>query len=146
WAVGIHHCYIYIRGEFGLAYYRLRDAVEEAYAKGYFGSDINGKGFDLEVTIHRGAGAYICGEETGMIESMEGKKGQPRKRPPYPAGWGLWGCPTTVNNVETISHVPAIMKRGADWFKSIGTEKSTGNTLFGISGHVRRPGVYELPL
>ena len=101
---------------------------------------------EFDVHVMRGAGAYICGEETGMIESAEGKKGQPRKRPPFPAVYGLWGCPTTVNNVETIAQVPAIIRRGAAWFKTIGTATSTGNTLYGISGHVNRPGVYELPL
>jgi NADH-quinone oxidoreductase subunit F len=138
--------YVYLRGEYATAYYILMDALYEAYERGYLGANAMGSGQRFDVYVQRGAGAYICGEETGMLESMEGKKGQPRKRPPYPAGWGLWGCPTTVNNVETISHVPLILRHGATWFKAIGTEKSTGNTLFGISGHVRRPGVYELPL
>jgi NADH-quinone oxidoreductase subunit F len=138
--------YIYLRGEYTAAYRILMDAIRAAYARGFFGNDVAGSGLKYDVYVTRGAGAYICGEETGMIESMEGKKGQPRKRPPFPAGWGLWGCPTTVNNVETLSHVPVILQRGAEWFKTIGTEKSTGNTLFGISGHVKRPGVYELPL
>jgi NADH-quinone oxidoreductase subunit F len=138
--------YVYLRGEYVTPYRILMDAIAQAYARGYFGDNVMGTGRKFDIHVQRGAGAYICGEETGMLESVEGKKGQPRKRPPYPAGWGLWGCPTTVNNVETISHVPAILQRGADWFKSVGTEKSTGNTLFGISGHVRRPGVYELPL
>jgi NADH-quinone oxidoreductase subunit F len=138
--------YIYVRGEYVTAYRRLMEAIAQAYGRGYFGDNAMGSGRRFDVYVQRGAGAYICGEETGMLESMEGKKGQPRKRPPYPAGWGLWGCPTTVNNVETLTHVPVILQRGADWFKAIGTEKSTGNTLFGISGHVKRPGVYELPL
>jgi len=138
--------YVYLRGEYTTPYRRLMEALTQAYGRGYLGDNAMGSGRPFDIYIQRGAGAYICGEETGMLESMEGKKGQPRKRPPYPAGWGLWGCPTTVNNVETLSHVPAILRNGVDWFKRIGTEKSTGNTLFGISGHVRRPGVYELPL
>jgi NADH-quinone oxidoreductase subunit F len=138
--------YVYVRGEYTTAYRILADAIAQAYERGFFGANAMGAGQRFDIYVTRGAGAYICGEETGMLESIEGKKGQPRKRPPYPAGSGLWGCPTTVNNVETLSHVPLIIQRGAEWFKSIGTEKSTGNTLFGISGHVRRPGVYELPL
>jgi NADH-quinone oxidoreductase subunit F len=145
-AIRARAAYIYIRGEYTAAYRVLMEAIGAAYARGFFGDNVMGTGSQFDVYVQRGAGAYICGEETGMLESMEGKKGQPRKRPPYPAGWGLWGCPTTVNNVETISHVPLILQRGAAWFKAIGTERSTGNTLFGISGHVRRPGVYELPL
>jgi NADH-quinone oxidoreductase subunit F len=138
--------YVYLRGEYTTPYRILMDALSQAYARGYLGANVAGTGQRFDIYVQRGAGAYICGEETGMLESMEGKKGQPRKRPPYPAGSGLWGCPTTVNNVETLSHVPIILSRGAEWFKGIGTEKSTGNTLFGISGHVKRPGVYELPL
>ena len=138
--------YVYLRGEYTTAYTTLMNAVTQAYARGFFGENVFGTGRRYDVYVQRGAGAYICGEETGMIESIEGKKGQPRKRPPFPAGWGLWGCPTTVNNVETLSHVPLILQKGADWFKARGTEKSTGNTLFGVSGHVKRPGVYELPL
>ena len=138
--------YVYVRGEYTSAYQVLMDAIRQAYERGFLGTNVMGTGQKFDIYVTRGAGAYICGEETGMLESLEGKKGQPRKRPPYPAGSGLWGCPTTVNNVETLSHVPLIIQRGAEWFKSIGTEKSTGNTLFGISGHVRRPGVYELPL
>jgi NADH-quinone oxidoreductase subunit F len=138
--------YVYIRGEYVTPYRRLMDAIAQAYARGFFGDNVMGSGRKFDIYVQRGAGAYICGEETGMLESMEGKKGQPRKRPPYPAGWGLWGCPTTVNNVETLAHVPVILQRGPDWFKSVGSGNSTGNTLFGVSGHVRRPGVYELPL
>lgn len=138
--------YVYIRGEYVEPYRRLARAVEEAYERGYLGDNIMGTGQSFHIYIQRGGGAYICGEETGMLESMEGKKGQPRKRPPFPAASGLWASPTTVNNFETITHVPKILENGADWFKKIGTEKSTGNTLFGISGHVNRPGVYELPL
>jgi len=146
WAVGIHHCYIYVRGEFGLPYYRLRDAVHEAYAKGYLGQDLDGKGFDLEITIHRGAGAYICGEETGLIESLEGKKGQPRLKPPFPAVVGVFGGPTVVNNVETIQVVPWLIEHGAQAYRQWGTEKSPGTKLMCVSGHVERPGVFEVPL
>ena len=145
-AIRAQVAYVYLRGEYVTPYRILMEAREQAYARGFFGDNVMGTGKKFDVYVTRGAGAYICGEETGMMESLEGKKGQPRKRPPFPAAWGLWGCPTTVNNVETISHVPVIVGRGADWFKKVGTEKSTGNTLFGISGHVKLPGVYELPL
>jgi NADH-quinone oxidoreductase subunit F len=145
-ALGARAAYVYIRGEYIQAYRVLSRAIEEARGAGVLGERPLGVGRPFDVVPMRGAGAYICGEETGMIESAEGKKGQPRKRPPFPAVYGLWGCPTTVNNVETISHVPAIIRRGAAWFKSIGTPTSTGNTLYGVSGHVNRPGVYELPL
>lgn len=145
-AVGIHHAYIYIRGEFGLPYHRIQAAVDEAYAKGYLGKGILGSRFDLEVTVHRGAGAYICGEETGLIESLEGKKGQPRIKPPFPAVVGVFGGPTVVNNVETIAAVPWIIEHGADAYRKHGTEKSPGTKLFSVSGPVVRPGVYEVPL
>jgi NADH-quinone oxidoreductase subunit F len=145
-AVGIHDAYIYIRGEFGLPYRRLEGAVAEAYAKGYLGKDIQGSGFDLDVTVHRGAGAYICGEETGLIESLEGKKGQPRIKPPFPAVVGVFGGPTVVNNVETLCAVPWILQNGAEAYKQYGTEKSPGTKLFSVSGPVVRPGVYEIPL
>ncbi len=145
-AIGAKAAYVYLRGEYVTAFQTLVRAVEEARAAGLLGPGHFGVKRDFDVHVMRGAGAYICGEETGMIESAEGKKGQPRKRPPFPAVYGLWGCPTTVNNVETISQVPAIIRRGATWFKTIGTPTSTGNTLYGISGHVNRPGVYELPL
>ena len=145
-AIRARAAYIYLRGEYTIPYRVLMAAISEAYAGGFLGDNAMGSGQRFDVHVQRGAGAYICGEETGMLESMEGKKGQPRKRPPYPAGSGLWACPTTVNNVETLTHVPPILQRGADWFKRIGPEKSTGNTLFGVSGHVKRPGVYELPL
>jgi NADH-quinone oxidoreductase subunit F len=145
-AIAARAAYVYIRGEYVTAYRVLTAALAEARAAGLLGAGHLQSGRDFDVHLMRGAGAYICGEETGMIESAEGKKGQPRKRPPFPAVYGLWGCPTTVNNVETISHVPAIIGRGAAWFKTIGTPTSTGNTLYGVSGHVNRPGVYELPL
>jgi NADH-quinone oxidoreductase subunit F len=146
YAIGARAAYVYMRGEYVTGFRVLSEAIAEARAAGLLGPGLFGTAHAFEVYPMRGAGAYICGEETGMIESAEGKKGQPRKRPPFPAVYGLWGCPTTVNNVETISHVPGIIRRGAAWFKSIGTPGSTGNTLFGVSGHVRRPGVYELPL
>ena len=145
-AIRAQAAYVYLRGEYVTPYRILMEAREQAYARGYFGDNIMGTGQKFDVYVTRGAGAYICGEETGMMESLEGKKGQPRKRPPFPAASGLWGCPTTVNNVETMTHIPAIVRNGAEWFKTMGTEKSTGNTLFGVSGHVRRPGVFELPL
>jgi len=138
--------YVYLRGEYSEPYRILMGAIREAYARGFLGENVFGSGRSFHIYVQRGAGAYICGEETGMIESMEGKKGQPRKRPPFPAAYGLWGCPTTVNNLETIAHVPVILRYGAEWFRRHGTERSTGNTLFGVSGHVKRPGVYELPL
>ncbi len=138
--------YVYLRGEYTVPYLRLMRAIEQAYARGFLGENVFGSGRSFHMFVQRGAGAYICGEETGMIESMEGKKGQPRKRPPFPAAYGLWGYPTTVNNLETLAHVPAILRHGPAWFRQRGTERSTGNTLFGISGHVKRPGVYELPL
>jgi NADH-quinone oxidoreductase subunit F len=146
YAIGARAAYVYIRGEYVSAYRILSQAIDEARRARLLGAGLFESNRDFDVHLMRGAGAYICGEETGMIESAEGRKGQPRKRPPFPAVYGLWGCPTTVNNVETISHVPAIIGRGAAWFKTIGTPASTGNTLFGVSGHVRRPGVYELPL
>ncbi|MEB2284191.1 MAG: NADH-quinone oxidoreductase subunit NuoF [Myxococcales bacterium] len=145
-AIGARAAYVYLRGEYVTGFRTLVGAVEEARAAGLLGPRHFGVDREFDVHVMRGAGAYICGEETGMIESAEGKKGQPRKRPPFPAVYGLWGCPTTVNNVETISQIPAIIRRGAAWFKGIGTQTSTGNTLYGISGHVNRPGVYELPL
>ncbi len=143
YAVGIHTAYVYIRGEYDFPIARFSAAVEEAYAKGYLGKNIQGSGFDLDVVVHRGAGAYICGEETGLIESLEGKKGQPRPKPPFPAVVGAFGCPTVVNNVETIAALPWIMEHGAAAYAAIGTEKSKGTMLFSISGMVERPGVYE---
>ena len=139
--------YIYIRGEFYLGARVLDRAIEEAYAKGFLGENILGSGYNLDLTVHRGAGAYICGEETGLIESLEGKRGQPRIKPPFPAVQGVFGCPTIVNNVETLACVVHIVNRGADWFAKIGrNEKNTGPKLYCLSGHVNRPGVYEAPL
>jgi NADH-quinone oxidoreductase subunit F len=142
-AVGIRNAYIYIRGEYDFPLARLSAALAEAYREGYVGKNIKGSGMDLEIVIHRGAGAYICGDETGLIESLEGKKGQPRPKPPFPAIVGVFGCPTVVNNVETISALPWILNNGADAYAAIGTEKSKGTMLFSISGMVERPGVYE---
>ena len=143
YAVGIHTAYVYIRGEYDFPIARFSAAVAEAYANGWLGRNIQGSGFDLDVVVHRGAGAYICGEETGLIESLEGKKGQPRPKPPFPAVVGVFGCPTVVNNVETLAALPWIMEHGASAYAAIGTEKSKGTMLFSISGMVERPGVYE---
>ncbi|HKX12844.1 MAG TPA: NADH-quinone oxidoreductase subunit NuoF, partial [bacterium] len=134
------------RGEFVFPYHRLEEAVAEAYAKGYLGKNILGSGYDLDVYVHRGAGAYICGEETALMESLEGKRGWPRLKPPFPAVVGLFGCPTVINNVETIAALPYIMENGADGYRKYGTEKSPGTKLFSVSGHVQRPGNYEVPL
>jgi NADH-quinone oxidoreductase subunit F len=146
WATGASKTFIYIRGEYAFPADQVERAVAEAYAKGYLGKNVMKTGFAHDVVVQRGAGAYICGEETGLLESLEGKKGQPRKKPPFPAQYGAFGMPTTVNNVETFSHVPHILKKGAEWFRGFGTEKSPGTTIFGVSGHVARPGLYELPL
>jgi NADH-quinone oxidoreductase subunit F len=145
YAVRCNHAFIYLRGELVHAGRRLEAAIAEAYAAGYLGKNILGSGFDLELTLHRGAGAYICGEETALLDSLEGYRGQPRLRPPFPAMAGLYACPTVVNNVETIASVPFIVGGGADWFKSMGTEKSPGPKIFSVSGHVERPGQYEIP-
>jgi NADH-quinone oxidoreductase subunit F len=146
WATGAEKTFVYVRGEYAFPARQIERAVSEARARGLLGDRILRRDFRHDVVIHRGAGAYICGEETGLLESLEGKKGQPRKKPPFPAQYGAFGMPTTVNNVETFSHVPHIVAKGSDWFRSIGTEKSPGSTIFGVSGHVVRPGLYELPL
>jgi NADH-quinone oxidoreductase subunit F len=135
--------YIYIRGEFIFETRVLERAVAEAYEAGLLGKNAAGSGYDFDLFVHRGAGAYICGEETAMLESLEGKQGKPRLKPPFPAGAGLYGCPTTVNNVESIAVVPTILRRGAAWFKSFGREKNEGTKLFQISGHVNKPSVVE---
>jgi NADH-quinone oxidoreductase subunit F len=147
-AIEANAAFIYIRGEYVEAYDLVRGAIREAYEKGLLGENARGFGRRFDMHIQPGAGAYICGEESGMLESMEGRKGQPRKRPPFPAVRGLWNRPTTVENCETCSQVPEIVKRGADWFKAEGapTPNSTGHTLFGVSGHVKRPGIFELRL
>jgi len=135
--------YIYIRGEYIREAEVLFAAVAEAYDEGLIGKNASGSGYDFDVFVHRGAGAYICGEETAMLESLEGKKGQPRLKPPFPAGAGLYGCPTTVNNVESIAVVPTILRRGPEWFAGIGAENNRGTKLFQISGHVNKPCVVE---
>ncbi|HIF39547.1 MAG TPA: NADH-quinone oxidoreductase subunit NuoF [Planctomycetes bacterium] len=145
-AMRLDAVYVYVRGEYRLPYDRMQAALDEARAAGILGDNILGSGFSCEIHMHKGAGAYICGEETGLMESLEGKRGHPRPKPPFPASFGLWGQPTTVNNVESIFNVPFILDRGADWFRTLGTESSPGNFLCGISGHVERPGVYEVPL
>ncbi|GHG46835.1 NADH-quinone oxidoreductase subunit F [Flavimobilis marinus] len=146
YAIGCHHAFIYVRGEVVHVYRRLLKAVADAYAAGHLGKNIHGSGFDLDVTVHAGAGAYICGEETALLDSLEGRRGQPRLKPPFPAVAGLYARPTVVNNVESIASVPAIVTGGADWFTSMGTEKSAGHGIFSLSGHVTRPGQYEAPL
>lgn len=146
WAIGCHDAYIYIRGEYTTQIKILRQAIDEAYAAGYLGEKVAGHDFRIDVTVHRGAGAYVCGEETALLESIEGKKGQPRSKPPFPAVAGLYGCPTIINNVQSIASLPYIIEHGAEAYRAYGTEKSAGTHLFGISGHVERPGLYELPL
>ncbi len=147
WAIQSHWMCVYIRGEYAYPYAQLKKAVDECYAKGYLGDNIFGSGYSLNLVIHRGAGAYICGEETGLIESLEGKKGQPRLKPPYfPATLGLYYSPTVLNNVETYAAVPWIMNNGGDAYAAIGTEKSKGTKLVSVSGHVNKPGVYEIEM
>ncbi len=137
--IGAHTCYIYIRGEFYNEAVILQKAIDEAYDAKLIGKNACGSGYDIDVYLHRGAGAYICGEETALLESLEGKKGQPRLKPPFPAGAGLYGCPTTINNVESIAVVPTILRRGAEWFAGLGKPNNTGTKLFCISGHVNKP-------
>ena len=139
YAMQAHICYIYIRGEYYNESVVLEKAIAEAYDAGLIGKNACGSGWDLDIYVHRGAGAYICGEETALLESLEGKKGQPRLKPPFPANKGLYGSPTTVNNVETIAVIPTILRRGANWFTSFGREKNTGTKVFCISGHVNNP-------
>src|SRR5699024_12084377 len=145
-AFGAQTAFIYIRGEVVHVIRRLRAAVREAYDAGHAGADIHGSGINVDVIVHPGAGAYICGEETALLDSLEGRRGQPRLRPPFPAVAGLYACPTVVNNVESIASVPSILQHGPDWFRSMGSEKSPGFTLYSLSGHVTRPGQYEAPL
>jgi NADH-quinone oxidoreductase subunit F len=144
-AMGVNVAYVYIRGE----YYRwqelLQKAIDDAYSRKLIGRNILGSDFSVDIYIHRGAGAYICGEESALMNSIEGKRGYPRVKPPFPAQNGLWGCPTTINNIETIANIPPIIEHGADWFLSIGEPKHPGTLLYGVSGHVNRPGIYELP-
>ena len=145
YAMSIDTCYLYVRGEYA-DYITLMDKeLEKAYAKGYVGQNIMGTDFSTEIVIHKGAGAYICGEESSLMESVEGKRAYPRIKPPFPAQRGLWGYPTTINNVESLACVPLIINNGATWYSQIGAEKHPGPVLYGISGHVQRPGVYEYP-
>ena len=145
-AIGCNHAFIYLRGEVVHVYRRLLRAVEEAYAAGHLGKNIHGSGFDLDITVHAGAGAYICGEETALLDSLEGRRGQPRSKPPFPAVAGLYARPTVVNNVESIASIPPIVLHGDEWFADMGTEGSKGFGIFSLSGHVERPGQYEAPL
>ena len=146
YAIGCHTAFVYIRGEVLHVIRRLRHAVEQAYAAGHLGKNIHGSGYDLDIIVHAGAGAYICGEETALLDSLEGRRGQPRLRPPFPAVAGLYASPTVINNVESIASVPCIVANGAAWFASMGTEKSKGMTIYSLSGHVARPGQFEAPL
>jgi NADH-quinone oxidoreductase subunit F len=146
YAIRARHAFIYVRGEVVPVLRRLQQAVAEAYDAGYLGTNIGDSGFDLDLVVHAGAGAYICGEETALLDSLEGRRGQPRLRPPFPAQAGLYGCPTLVNNVESVASVPSVILNGVDWFRSMGTDEAPGFTLYSLSGHVTRPGQYEAPL
>jgi len=145
-AIRANHAFIYVRGEVLHVVRRLQRAVQEAYLAGHLGKNIHGSGYDLDLVIHAGAGAYICGEETALLDSLEGRRGQPRLRPPFPAVAGLYASPTVINNVESIASVPSIIEHGSEWFSSMGTEKSKGYGIFSLSGHVNRPGQFEAPL
>src|SRR5690606_11261407 len=145
-AIRAQHVYIYMRGEFFEPAQIVAHAIEEAYAAGLAGKDILGSGVDIDITLHLGAGAYICGEETGLMNSLEGRRGQPRIKPPFPAAVGVFGMPTTINNGETMAAVPHLIKNGGDWYRGFGTEKSPGTKLFNMSGHLVRRGNFELPL
>jgi NADH-quinone oxidoreductase subunit F len=146
YALECRQAFIFLRGEFFYGARVIQKALAEACEKGYLGKNILGSGYDIEIILHRGAGAYICGEETALLESIEGKRGHPRFKPPFPAVIGLYQCPTIINNVETLANIPHIINNGADWFAGIGTERNTGTRLFGVSGHVKKPGVYEFPM
>ncbi|MEO7019229.1 MAG: NADH-quinone oxidoreductase subunit NuoF [Ktedonobacteraceae bacterium] len=146
YACRVSTAFIFVRGEMPYAARQVEKAVKEAYAAGYLGSNIMGSGYSLDVIVHRGAGAYICGEESALMEALEGKRGYPRLKPPFPAVVGLYGGPTVINNCETLSTLPAILRNGADWYAAIGTEKSKGTRVFCLSGHVKKPGNYELPI
>jgi NADH-quinone oxidoreductase subunit F len=146
YGINCHHAFIYIRGEFKRGYEIFMKALADARAAGFVGKNLFGKGYDLEVTVHRGAGAYICGEETGLLNSLEGKRGEPRLKPPFPAIAGLYGAPTVVNNVETLAYLVPILERGWEWFAAAGTERSKGYKIVSISGHVQKPGNYEVPV
>ena len=146
YAIKAKVAFIYIRGEVLHVIRRVQQAVREAYSAGYIGKNILGSGYDLDVVVHAGAGAYICGEETALLDSLEGRRGQPRLRPPFPAVAGLYASPTVINNVESISTVPSVLRNGKEWFKSMGTEKSDGFTIYSLSGHLAHPGQYEAPM
>jgi NADH-quinone oxidoreductase subunit F len=146
YAIRAHTAFIYIRGEVLHVIRRVQRAVREAYLAGHLGKDIHGSGYDLDIVVHTGAGAYICGEETALLEGLEGRRGQPRLRPPFPAVAGLYASPTVINNVESIASVPSIVRNGASWFSALGTEKSKGFGIFSLSGHVTNPGQFEAPL
>src|SRR5918911_4053305 len=146
YVIGAARAFIYIRGEYDLQATRLEEAVEEARAAGYLGDRILGSDHSLTLWVHRGAGAYICGEETALLDSLEGKRGNPRLKPPFPANQGLYQGPTLINNVETLCNVPSIIENGADWFKSIGVQGSTGTKLVSVSGNVTNPGNFEIEL
>jgi len=146
YAIGCHTMFIYIRGEFGHCIEMMEQARKEAYEAGHLGKNIYGSGYDLDMVVHSGGGAYICGEETALLNSLEGERGMSRIRPPFPAVEGLYACPTIVNNVESLAAVPHIINRGADWYRTMGTEKSAGTKIFSLSGHVNRPGNYEVEL
>lgn len=145
-AIDCHTSFFYIRGEYDLSMRRVEKAIDEAYKKGFLGKNILGTGYDLEMILHRGGGAYICGEETALLSSLEGEKGLSRIKPPFPAVSGLYACPTVVNNVETLANLPRIVINGGQWYASMGTEKSKGTRIFSVSGHVKKPGNYELEL
>jgi len=146
YTINSHKAYIYIRGEMPYGARIIEGAIKEAYDKGYLGQNILNSGFDLDVVLFRGAGAYICGEETGLLESIEGKNGEPRPKPPFPAQVGLFGCPTIINNVETLACVPHIINKGHEWFSNIGIPKNTGTKIYGLCGDINKPGLYEIPL
>ncbi|HEX9657496.1 MAG TPA: NADH-quinone oxidoreductase subunit NuoF [Bacteroidota bacterium] len=145
YAMGVQTAYLYVRGEYNKWIKMVQKALDDAYEKGYVGENVMGSGFSTNVYLHRGAGAYICGEESALMNSLEGKRGYPRIKPPFPAQFGLWGCPTTINNVETIANVPLILKMGWEAYSKIGAAKHPGPILVGVSGHVNKPGVYEFP-
>ncbi|MGB2989160.1 MAG: NADH-quinone oxidoreductase subunit F, partial [Candidatus Zixiibacteriota bacterium] len=146
YAIGAHRAFIYIRGEFYFGAKRLEEAIEGCHQKGYLGKNILGSGFDLDLSIYRGAGAYVCGEETSLMESIEGNRANPRLKPPFPAAVGLYQNPTVINNVETLSNLPHIVLNGGEWYANIGMPKSTGTKICSLSGHVNKPGNYELPM
>jgi NADH-quinone oxidoreductase subunit F len=146
YAIGATRGYNYIRGEFWEPYERFEYALDEARKAGFLGENLLGSGFDFELYSHLGAGAYICGEETALLESIEGKKGQPRYKPPFPAHFGLYGCPTIINNTESLASIPVILEKGGDWFSQIGVKNSGGSKLFSISGNINNPGVFEVPM